>query len=202
VSEGPLAVNVGRGGGDVHARTARTQDRAAGRALGRRLSVLLCAGPRGGGGYQPPALCGRRSHGASQGALLARRTPLRALSAGTIRWISTNASLALGSVALWVNLAIRNAGANSVAVLIPLRLVASVVGEQVLPPHVQLTSGLVISGIVLIVVVIRGYFALQVWLSLRLQDQQSDCSQHVPRGSSSTSSPRGALLRTPSAWDL
>jgi drug/metabolite transporter (DMT)-like permease len=82
-------------------------------------------------------------------------------------------SLFLATGGLLLNLAVRNAGANSVAVLMPLRLIGSIIGGLILPPHVQLTSGLVIAGVVLIIVVVSGYFMLQVWLSARQQAQQA-----------------------------
>jgi drug/metabolite transporter (DMT)-like permease len=74
---------------------------------------------------------------------------------------------------LWVTVSIRKVGANAVALLMSLRLVAALIGQRVLPPYVLLTSGLVIAGVVLIMAAVSGYFALQVWLSARQQAQQA-----------------------------
>jgi drug/metabolite transporter (DMT)-like permease len=75
---------------------------------------------------------------------------------------------------LLLNVGIRHVGANSAAVLAPLALVASIIGELVLPPHVLVICGLAIAGVVLIMVAVSGFFALQVWLSSQQQAQRAE----------------------------
>ena len=63
--------------------------------------------------------------------------------------------------------AIRNAGANFVAIFITLRLVGTILGQLTLAPHEHLTAPLAITGVVLIIVVISGFFTFHVWLGYK-----------------------------------
>jgi len=84
-------------------------------------------------------------------------------------------SLPLSS--LMVQSAVRKAGANRISVLISLRLVGSIIGERLMPPYVAVTGGLAIAGVVLIIVVVSGFFTLQVWLSSRKQEHAAASKQ-------------------------
>jgi drug/metabolite transporter (DMT)-like permease len=71
------------------------------------------------------------------------------------------AGLTVATVLLQV--AIRKTGAAYVAVFMSLRLVGAILGQWALPPHVKVTHGLAIAGVVLVVVVVSGFMGLQVW---------------------------------------
>jgi hypothetical protein len=75
------------------------------------------------------------------------------------------AIVTLGMGCSMVQVSAQVVGANAVSAAISLRLVAAILGQLVVAPYVRLTNPLAIAGVVLIIVVVSGFFALQVHLS-------------------------------------
>jgi drug/metabolite transporter (DMT)-like permease len=69
----------------------------------------------------------------------------------------------LTGATILMQVGVRKTGAAYVAVFICLRLVGSILGQWALPPHVRVTNGLAVAGVVLVVVVVSGFMGLQVW---------------------------------------